>query len=105
MRPVIRRLAVIALLLGAGGILAACGTAGLSTTATVARTASTTGPGPSVAGTPGAPSGVEKLLTKRQAIAFAHAVNLTAADVPGFKAATHEHEHETAAEKRLEHQG
>ncbi len=42
-------------------------------------------------------------LTKAQAIAFARAVNLTAADVPGFTAtARHKNEHKTAVEKRLE---
>lgn len=40
--------------------------------------------------------------TKTQAIAFAHAVNLRLTDVPGFRIVT-EHEHDTAAEKRLEH--
>jgi hypothetical protein len=37
-------------------------------------------------------------LTKKQAIAFARAVNLTAADVPGFAATRREHE--TGAERR-----
>jgi hypothetical protein len=41
--------------------------------------------------------------TRDQAIAFAHAVNLTAADVPGFTMAPPEHNHETTAEKHLEH--
>ncbi len=41
--------------------------------------------------------------TKARATAFARAVNLTAADVPGFKVSS-THEHETAAEKRLEHE-
>jgi hypothetical protein len=42
-------------------------------------------------------------LTRAQAISFADAVNLTAADVPGFKATSrHERERETPAEKRLE---
>jgi hypothetical protein len=41
--------------------------------------------------------------SKSQAQAFARAVNLRAADVPGFKvSAEHGHEHETAAEKQLE---
>jgi len=44
-------------------------------------------------------------LTKAQARAFAGAVDLTAADVPGFKVGSgHEHEQETATEKRLEHE-
>jgi hypothetical protein len=43
----------------------------------------------------------DRPLTKRQAVAFARAVNLRATDVPGFKASK-KHEHETAAEKRLD---
>ena len=39
--------------------------------------------------------------TRAQAMAFAHAVNLTAADVPGFTA-TSRHEAETQREKRLQ---
>lgn len=40
--------------------------------------------------------------TRAQATAFARAINLTSADVPGFKQSKPEHEHTTAAEKRLE---
>jgi len=43
--------------------------------------------------------------TKAQARAFAGAVNLTATDVPGFKVSSEaKREHDTAAEKRLEHE-
>lgn len=42
--------------------------------------------------------------TKAQATVFARAVNLNVADVPGFKVSSApETQHETAAEKRLEH--
>jgi hypothetical protein len=41
--------------------------------------------------------------TRARALAFAHAVNLTAADVPGFTI-SHKHEHESAAERRLQQQ-
>src|SRR6202022_3815900 len=40
-------------------------------------------------------------VTKPQALAFARAVNLTAADVPGFSGSA-KHEGETAGERRLE---
>jgi hypothetical protein len=40
---------------------------------------------------------------RRQALAFAHAVNLTSADVPGF-AATEKHSEDSSSEKRLERQ-
>jgi hypothetical protein len=46
-----------------------------------------------------------KPITKPHALALAHAVNLRAADLPGFSESGREaHEHETAAEKRLEHE-
>lgn len=52
------------------------------------------------------PTGAASAPTKAQAIAFARAVNLTSADVPGFTATTKkdEHEPETPAEKRLQHE-
>jgi hypothetical protein len=99
MRGVLRRLAATVVLLSAGWSLAACGGGGQAASATVARGAATT-PTTSGAHVFGA---IAKALTKRQALVFARAVNLTAADVPGFKASSkHEHEHETPAEKRLE---
>ncbi len=42
--------------------------------------------------------------TTHQASAFAHAVNIRAADVPDFRVVTPEHEHESAREKRIEHE-
>jgi len=82
-------------LLGAGGLLALCallGGCGSGTTsshphARVARTAPRAGAGTSP--------------TRAQAAAFAHAVNLTARDVPGFTASLR-HEGETEQEKRLQ---
>jgi hypothetical protein len=53
-------------------------------------------------GATGAPS---RPLTRAHALAFAHAVNLTAADLPGFKISTRpRNAHESGAEKRLEGQ-
>jgi hypothetical protein len=98
MRRAMRRPAVTVLLLGACCSLAACGSGGRAASATVARATVTT---PIATGAAQASGAVAKSLAKRQAIAFAHAVNLTATDVPGFKAAA-KHEHETPAEKRLE---
>jgi hypothetical protein len=99
MRPVIARMSAIVLLMGIGVPLGACGTAGQSTVAASTRTAASTATATTVdpSKAPGAPANP---LTKSQAIAFARAVNLTAADVPGFTAARREHE--TAAEKRGE---
>jgi hypothetical protein len=95
MRTVIRRLAATVLLLGAGGLLTACGSSHPAAT-TAAR-------GTSTGVATGAPASAERLRTKGEAIAFARAVNLRATDVPGFKVSSeHENEHETAAEKRLE---
>lgn len=86
-----RRATVILVLLASGSLLAACGSSKHAVTAT----------GASARRPAGAPARVERPLTKTQAIAFARAVNLRATDVPGFKISS-EHEHETAAEKRLE---
>jgi hypothetical protein len=97
MPPVVRRPAVVLTLTALAGLLAACGSSGHHTAATVGHGAHTTRNGSS--------SGAVKPMTKAQAIAFAQAVNLTAADLPGFKATSkHEHEHATATEKRLEHE-
>jgi hypothetical protein len=101
MRPVIRLIVVCSVLLGVSGFIAACGGGSHVGGATGARAATKTGArgGPAT----GARVGGEHLRTKRQAIAFARAVNLRAADVPGFTVSSeHEHKHETAAEKRLE---
>jgi hypothetical protein len=73
---------------GAGGLLAACGKAN--------RTAATTH------STSSAPSGAAaRPLTKPQALALAHAVNLTTADVRGFHASEGRHS-EGAQEKLFE---
>jgi hypothetical protein len=84
------RFAVILALLATGALLGACGHSD--------HLAATTG-------AHGEAAGAGRPLTKTQALAFARAVNLTAADVPGLKASSaDEHQHETAAEKRLEHE-
>ena len=105
MRPVTRSLTLPALCAGAACLLTACGGGGHPAPTTANGVATTTSvsvaAGKSTSSVSGA-SGVPPL-TKREAIAFAQAVNLTAADVPGFKVQPPEHEHQTAAEKRLEH--
>jgi hypothetical protein len=100
MRPAMRRTIVILALLAAGGLLVACGSGSHPSTTTVAPAAVTTRVDAVAAAKT---SAANRSLTRGQAIAFAHAVNLTAADVPGFKVHS-EHEHETVAEKRLEHE-
>jgi hypothetical protein len=101
MLPVIRRMAVILMLLGTGGTLAACGGSIHAATPTVVRTAGTTGV--QAAAATGAPARTGKSLTRAQARAFAHAVNLRTADVPGFKVSSENgNEREAAGEKRLE---
>jgi hypothetical protein len=97
---VIRRLTVTVALLGAGWALAACGSGGQVASVTIAHAALTP---PAATGSTHAAGAIAKPPTRRQALAFARAVNLTAADVPGFEASSKsEHEHETPAEKRLE---
>jgi hypothetical protein len=103
MLPVVRQMAAILALLAIGGLLGACGTSNHVTsgvgTASVART------GARARTVPGAGTGAAgRALSKAQANAFARAVNLTAADVPGFRVSSEGHEHETAAEKRLKHE-
>ncbi len=76
----------------AGTTLGACGGGGHSSAAT--RTGTATSSRAAHAG---------RSLTKAQAITLAHAVNLRASDVPGFRASSSEGKtHETVAEKRLE---
>lgn len=94
MRPTMRRISACSVIVAIGGLLAACGTD--SHPAPVSHARST-----SASGTPG--SSATGPISRRQAVAFAHTVNLRAADLPGFKVAA-DHEHETAAEKRLEHE-
>jgi hypothetical protein len=96
-----RTLLTLSLVL-AGALLAACGKGSTSTSArvttvTVPGNPSTAGKAPPASPPAGQPSG------KRQALAFAQAVNLTPADVPGF-AATEKHSKDSSSEKRLEHQ-
>jgi hypothetical protein len=83
-----QRITILAAVLASGGLLASCGGHGALTSGV--RTHSTEAPAD-----PAAPK-----LTSAQAVAFAHRVNLRAADVPGFRHSA-EHEHETNAEKRL----
>ncbi len=89
MRPALLRRAIILVALMSCGLLTGCGSSHS------AHTGATTG----------THAGANRPPVKTQALAFANAVNLTAADVPGFKASSaHEHEHETPAEKRLDHE-
>ena len=76
------------MLLAVAGVLAACGSSARSSPPSTTRSQSADGARP---------------LTKAQALAFADAVNLTAADVPGFKASSRSQRgHTSAIEKRLE---
>lgn len=88
-----RTLVPLALVL-AGALLAGCGKDGATTTivqaAGAAKGATTSGG----AGAATAPS-------RQRALAYARAVNLTAADVPGFTPTT-PHEHSSASERKLE---
>lgn len=91
MRPIVARPGILLVLLGAGGLLVACGTSSHPAAVTSATVAPTT------KGRPGS----DQHLTGALARAYAH-VNLTAADVPGFAVSRKSREHETAAERRLE---
>jgi hypothetical protein len=95
-----RRTAIPLALLAAGAVLAcvlcACGKSGYVTTVehspAAASAASPTTTHPSTPSTPAA---------KAKALAYVHAVNLTAIDVPGFTASPKQHS-ESANERRLE---
>jgi hypothetical protein len=99
MRDDLRQLAAILALVAAGGPLAACGSASRAKPATGGATRSGAHKGTA----PGAGAGANRRsLDRKQALAFAHAVNLTAVDLPGFRASPKHHEHETAVERRLQ---
>jgi hypothetical protein len=90
-----RRGAAAVAVLSAAGLLAACGGHGpLKTSSSTAKS--------------GGASGSQKAgghaLTPAQARAFVSAVNLTAADLPGFTLSREPRQQSTEAEKRLEHE-
>jgi hypothetical protein len=87
---VVVSLAVVAL----GAVLVACGKGGRPTSSVGSVTGASAGA--AAPAKPGHP------LTHAQTSAFAHAVNLTRADVPGFSISPREHQHETAGERALE---
>jgi hypothetical protein len=87
------RAAALLLLLTAAGLLVACGGHG-----SLRRSSNTSKPGAvHVSG-----AGATHALTAAQARRFVAAVNLAAADLPGFTLSREAHEHTTAAETRLE---
>jgi hypothetical protein len=95
-----RRLPFTLALLASGALFGACGRSNPTAVSTVTVQASTSGPHTGTQQTPpAAPGGGSS--AKTQALAFARAVNLTSADVPGFKSST-EHHSETGTEKRRE---
>jgi hypothetical protein len=97
MSPVVRPPAAAIALIAIAGLLVACGSGGRK-----AATGGHTTAGEHAGGR-GSPAGAATPMTRSQAIVFARAVNLTAADVPGFNAkAKHEHKSRTASEKSLE---
>jgi hypothetical protein len=98
-----RPLLMLALVL-AGALLTACGKGSATSsdrvaTVTVQSSATSTSAKPPTSVPAPAPSDA----SKRQARAFAQAVNLTPADVPGFSA-TDKKDSSSSSEKRLEHE-
>jgi hypothetical protein len=92
-----RRALILLTLALAGGLLASCGKGGQASTS---ANASTSAPKTGSSSAPGAPSTGAAPSTQR-ALAFARAVNLTPADVPGFTA-SEKHPHNSPREKQLE---
>jgi hypothetical protein len=101
-----RRMLLTLSLVLAGALLGACGKGSMtaSTITAVASSPSAHPPGsPPTATPPPAKPRAGKGPDRSRALAFARAVNLTPADVPGF-AVTDKHGKGSASEKRLEHQ-
>lgn len=95
-----RRTAILLALVLPGSLLSACGKAGYVVTVSRVPTATT----PGTTGTQPAPSGQRapsRPPARARALAFARAVNLTGADVPGFTVSPEQHG-ETAGEHHLE---
>lgn len=84
----------------AGGLLLGCGKGGQGTVTVGAGASAPT----ATATTPASPAPKGRGPSAAQARAFAAAVNLTPLDVPGFEASSKQHERETPAEQRLEHE-
>lgn len=101
MATVLRRLAAIPVLLATGAMLGGCGGHGSTSTVTVTKGAAGT-TSTRASGAHAKHAGAAPSRTNAQALAFARAVNLRAADVPGF-ATSHQSEHhrESSSEKRL----
>jgi hypothetical protein len=96
-----RRMLILPVLVLAGALLASCGKGSLTATSRQASAAHSGGP-TSSSTPPASPPG-DHTPSKQRAVAFAHAVNLTSADVPGF-AATKKHDSSSSKEKQLERQ-
>ncbi len=96
-----RVLAPLVALLLAGATLAACGKSSLSGTTVAVSSSSTTAKPASPGARKATPRG--GAVTHASALAYARAVNLMAADVPGFTPTEH-HEHSSASQRRLERQ-
>ncbi len=94
-----RRTAALLLALAACSLVAACGKS--DRTSTTVSIAEAPAAGQGSGGTQAAPRAAHPW-SKAQAEAFAHAVNLTAADLPGFSVAPASTPGETPAERRLQ---
>jgi hypothetical protein len=96
-----RRATLLLMLVLPGGLLSACGKG--SETASTSHSHSTASSGETTGATGSTGGASSASAAHRQALAFAQAVNLTAADLPGFTASSKQ-ERETAQEKRLQQQ-
>lgn len=93
-----RRTIILPVLVLAGGLLASCGKGSLTASSGQSRPSRST----SSSTSPASPQG-RQTPSRQRAVAFAHAVNLTSTDVPGF-AAIEKHDSSSSGEKRLERQ-
>jgi hypothetical protein len=95
-----RRATILLMLVLPAGLVSACGKGAQFAPATHSGATASSGATTGASGST-APTGTSS--AHRQALAFARAVNLTAADLPGFTASS-KRENETAQEKRLQQQ-
>jgi hypothetical protein len=96
-----RRKLILPLLLLAGALLASCGKGSVTVTSGQASTAHSGGLTSSSRLPASPPAG--QTPDQQRAVAFARAVNLTSADLPGFTA-SEKHDSSSGSEKRLERQ-
>jgi hypothetical protein len=102
MRSAVRQLTAISALLACGALLSACGSTRHLEKGAAAGAQGTTAAHGRAPGAP--PGGGVRPPSRAQATAFARAVDLTAADLPGFKVSPEHQKQQTPADRRAKHE-